>query len=448
MSISTYYNNIIEYRDRHNATLNTWINHLLVIFAFFIPLSLSGRQSTLFIIFFLFLLRGRYLDYIKEGLKDKLVQAFAIYFLVHVIWLMGSDNFIHAQKVIHQAKFLLYPLLFIILIDKKFIPRILGALFLGMLISEMWSYGIFFEVLPPNVHDGNQGTVNDPTPIHHHTHYGFMLAVILTLILQRLIRENDSRFVKVVMVVFFITATGNLFITAGRTGYVLYIILLSLLFLLTIKTRKIVAVMGLILLLLISFSAAYKFSNTFNQRIHQTVKSVTLIHEAQNFHSSLGSRVAVFIFSKELILDNWLLGVGSGDQLDEVREHFAQHKPEYLWWAKSYRHLHNEYFRAILQFGIVGLLSFLYILYQLFRYPQEDVSKKNTQIILAVAIIFYSFVDIFVQGQGTLLVVVLLTGLTLREYLTSNARYKSVDWKDVAKYSVAIVTIELISWVT
>ena len=117
MSISTYYNNFFAFRDRYNSLLNTWANHLIVIFAFFIPLSLGGRQSTLFLIMLVFLLRGKYWDYIKEGLKDKLVQAFVLYFLVHVIWLIGTDNFEHARKVIHQAKFLLYPLLFITFID-------------------------------------------------------------------------------------------------------------------------------------------------------------------------------------------------------------------------------------------------------------------------------------------------------------------------------------------
>jgi len=174
MSISNYYNNIIEYRDRYNSTLNTWSNHLLVVFAFFIPVSLGGRQSTLFLIFLLFLLRGNYVAYIKEGIRDRLVQAFLIYFVVHVIWLIGTDNFITAKRELHEAKFLLYPLLFITLIDKKYIPRMLGAFLLGMFVSELWSYGIYFEALPPHLHDGYQGTPKSPSPVHHHSHYSLI----------------------------------------------------------------------------------------------------------------------------------------------------------------------------------------------------------------------------------------------------------------------------------
>jgi O-antigen ligase len=445
MSISTYYNKIIEYRDRHVSTLSTWANHLIVVFAFFIPLSMGGRQSSLFLIFIVFLLRGKWLQYIKEGLKDKLVQAFAIYFLVHIVWLIGTDNFIYAQKVVHQAKFLLYPLLFIILIDKQYIPRIFAAFLLGMLCGELWSYGIFFEILPPNIHDGNQGNVWDPTPVHHHTHYGFMLAVTLTLILQRFYHEHDSKPVKIMIVLFFVTATANIFITAGRTGYVLYAVLLVTLYILLHRKKLAYSITGLLILVVCAFSLAYNFSETFQKRLVDTARAVESIYHGDNYYSSIGVRAGVVVFNKGLVLDNWLFGVGTGDQLDEVRENVSVERPGYAGMVNGLQHLHNEFLRAILQFGIIGLLSFLYIIYQLFRYPQEDADKKNLQIILAVAIFWFSFVDIVVHGQGMLLTTVLLISLTLRRYITEEAVLPSLNKLGIMKYGVAVVLIELIS---
>ena len=108
MSILTYYNNVVGLQKNYSGWLNTAANHLLVLFAFFLPVSMSGRISTFFILFVIFLLRGNYWGYLKEGLKDKLVQAFFIYFCVHVIWLLGTDNFTEAKKVLHEAKILLY----------------------------------------------------------------------------------------------------------------------------------------------------------------------------------------------------------------------------------------------------------------------------------------------------------------------------------------------------
>ena len=445
MSISTYYNNFIAFRDHYNSLLNTWANHLLVIFAFFIPLSLGGRQSTLFLTMLVFLLRGKYWDYIKEGLKDKLVQAFVIYFLVHVIWLIGTDNFEHAKKVVHQAKFLLYPLLFITFIDKKYIPRIMGAFLLGMLFSELWSYGIFFEILPPHLHDGRQGTPQDPTPVHHHVHYGFMLAVTATLLILRILNKNDPLWLKVLLGLFFVTATANIFINAGRTGYVLFAILTTVLFFLVFRKKIFIAAVAACTIVAVSFVTAYHFSDTFTKKLNQTVASVKSMYLHDNYHNSLGTRAFVVISSKNIVLDSWMLGNGTGDQLDIVRNNIETIAPKYKGMVNWLQHLHNEYLTAILQFGIIGLLAYLYIPYQLFRYPQEDSGNKSMQVILAAAILCFSFIEIFVHGQGALLMTVLLLSLTFRNYIIENAVFSSINLAGIMKYGVTAVLIELVS---
>jgi len=448
MSISTYYNNFIEFRDRYNSLLNTWANHLVVIFAFFIPVSLGGRQSTLFLVMLVFLLRGRYWDYIKEALRDKLVQAFVIYFAVHVIWLIGTDNFVHANRELHQAKFLLYPLLFATLVDKKYIPRIMGAFLLGMLVSELWSYGIYFELLPPHLHDGFQGTPKSPSPVHHHSHYGFMLAITAALLLQRLFYEKDPPWLKGVIILFFITATMNIFINAGRTGYVLFIVLMFVLFVLAFRKRMFVALISSVTLVLASIMLAYSFSATFQKRVDQTIASVKAMYVNNNYHSSLGSRAALGIASTGLVVDNWLIGVGTGDEMDAVREYIKENMPNYIGMANFVQHPHNEYFRAILQFGILGLLSFLYIIYRLLVYRQPSQPIKNIQIFLAVSITLFSFVDIVVLGLGCVLTLVLLVGISLHYYKVSNATFTPFSMRQLAFYSFLVVFLQSISMVS
>ena len=448
MSISDYYNNILQFQQKNDSWFNTIANHLIVIFAFFLPVSMSGRSSTFFLIFTLFLLRGNYWSYLKDGLKDKLVQAFFIYFCVHVIWLLGTDNFIEAKKVLHEAKILLYPLLFITFIDKRYIPRMFAAYFLGMLCSELWSYGIFFEWLPPHPHDIDQGGPSDPTPIYHHTHYGFMLAITLTLVLQRLIYEADKLALKAVFGFFFITASINLFITAGRTGYVLYLIMLFTLFMLIFKKRVWLAVAYTLAICVTAFTLAFSFSNTFHHRIINTATSLQGMSQRNDFDTPLGNRIALWKGSEQIILDNIWFGVGTGDHMDVVRADIAKHMPQFAHIANAMQHMHNEYLSSVLQFGIAGLLSFLYIVFQLIRYPQEDVPIKNMQIILAVGIAAFSFIDIMILGLAALLVTVTLVSFSFRKYVAQNAVYSQLTPGTFAKYTGAVVILELISWIT
>ena len=95
-----------------------------------------------------------------------------------------------------------------------------------------------------------------------------------------------------------------------------------------------------------------------------------------------------------------------------------------------------------------GLLSFLYIVFQLIRYPQEDVPIKNMQIILAVGIAAFSFIDIMILGLAALLVTVTLVSFSFRKYVAQNAVYSQLTPGTFAKYTGAVVILELISWIT
>ncbi|WP_455223498.1 O-antigen ligase family protein, partial [Kaarinaea lacus] len=314
------------------------------------------------------------------------------------------------------------------------------------LVSELWSYGIFFELLPPHLHDGIQGTHKDPSPVHHHVHYGFMLAITATLLVQRIFSNNDQLWLKVLFGVFFVTATANIFINAGRTGYFLFATLMLSLFLLSFRERILVAAGVSISIIAVSFMMAYHFSETFKNRFDTTVNSIQSMYLHDNFRSSLGTRAFVVLSSKNIILDTWAFGNGTGDQLDVVKNNVKAIAPDYLGMVNGLKHLHSEYLNALVQFGVLGLLAFLYIPFQLFRYPQNDVNKKNMLSILAVAILSFGVIEIVVQGLGALLTVVLLVSLALKNYIIDNAKYSPMRLVGCVKYGLAISLMEIVSW--
>jgi O-antigen ligase len=197
-----------------------------------------------------------------------------------------------------------------------------------------------------------------------------------------------------------------------------------------------------------AFVLAFNFSNTFHDRILKTVESVQAMVERQDYRSSLGYRVAVLSNSVEVVKENFWFGVGTGDHLDVVRAKVAETAPDYSYMANAFQHLHNEYFSALIQFGIIGLLAFLYIIFQLIRYPQQEVAIKNMQIILAVGMAAFSVIDIMLLGLGALLVTIALVSFSFNKYIIEDADYALITKTGIVKYAGAIVLIELISWVT
>jgi hypothetical protein len=114
----------------------------------------------------------------------------------------------------------------------------------------------------------------------------------------------------------------------------------------------------------------------------------------------------------------------------------------------TYNHIHNEYARAWLQFGVVGLGSFLYIIYTFFRYRADDPMNWQIHVILGLAVFSTSFIVIFVEGTATILTVVLLTSLTLNRYQIHDTAFRPWSAATAINYAIAATAIELISWVS
>jgi O-antigen ligase len=90
--------------------------------------------------------------------------------------------------------------------------------------------------------------------------------------------------------------------------------------------------------------------------------------------------------SGKILSDNWLLGIGPGNFQDKYLE-YQKYFPPYLEWAVP--HPHNLYLAFWLYGGLVGLVSFLVILYFFFKKvetPKLGVSTGVKYIALGVMI--------------------------------------------------------------
>lgn len=410
--------------------INNWANHLLVVFFFALPALIDVRRSALFLILVLFVMRGRWTGHIKKALQDPVALAFALYFLVHVIWLVGTDDWDYAKKVLHDAAFLLYPVLFAGFIDRRFVPRMLWAFFLGMTVSIAWSFGISLELVRAAVPEGRP---LDPTPAWHHTHYGFLLAVAAAIALHGALNREMKRWPRTALTLIFLGASINVFIAEGRTGYVLYAVLVVLVLTLRFGRRAKVAAPAGILALAMVMLAAYHVSETFRSRVDRTMESVELLASKGNYDTAIGWRTAILVYSWPLIRKTWVSGLGTADDRQAVIDAIHLSNVEISGDIHRLQHVHNEYLSALLQFGIVGLLVFANLLVQLWRGKK---ARPNGHIlaILAVAVGLFSLADVFVIGLAALHTTAAMASLALKGYETSVPRFQNLDLRQAGMY--------------
>jgi O-antigen ligase len=370
-------------KDKDLLTL--WMNNLLVLYAFFLPIAQSVKAKIFIAILLLFFLRGDVKSYIKEAWQNTVVRSFVYLFFIYVIGLFWSENFKEGLLWVKSIKYGLYLIVFISFIDGRYTKKVLAAFIFGMLLSEILSYSMMLNLIPWSFSLFGMPiykayAVGDPSPFLHHIHYGVALSFTVILLAQQIYASKKPLFIKVLMSVFVFTASANIFVTGGRTGYVAFVLLLSALALFYLRKWAIAGFAFITLVL----SVAYTQSPIVQLKVEQTTKSIEQIFsDNPNFNTSLGVRAGIYYYGFEAIKDDWILGLGSGDSMDAIRAQAPKN-----WAGAVQPHEHNQFFSTFMKLGVVGVLLFLNIFYQIFRYKQEDKELRFIMIFATLTIAF------------------------------------------------------------
>jgi O-antigen ligase len=446
MILAEFFNNLAAQHRRLEPKINSVANHLIVIYAFALPVLIQVRRASLFLLLLLFIFRGHYYKYFSTALRDPLIRAFAIYFIIHVVWLIGYDGSPYTKQIVHDSAFMLYPLLFFTFIDQRYIKRILFAFVIGMIFSELVSYALSLQLFNPDNIEGINGKYHSPAPVYGRTHYGFMLATFIVALFIILRHENLDKVVQVLLSIILITCTVNIFLAGGRTGPILLGILVLSYIILHLRKKQTLYTFAATIFVIAIFSSAYFFSTTFNTRVNQTIDSIVLMDSKGEYATNLGYRVAIIKNSGEILRENWLFGLGTGDHIPQIQEIVSQNNPDIQVKLIPIQNMHNEYLGALTQFGIIGLLAFINILYQLFKYQSNFFLTRELLPLLAIAMSLFTLVDIFTIGLGALLVTVFYVSIGLNNYVTKNAYFKQLDGKQLSAYAILVIIFQSLSY--
>lgn len=377
------------------------LNHLMVLYAFFLPLSSDIRRAVFFTILVIWALFYRnYKETLLFSLNNKVIQAFVAVFGMYVLWLIGSDNSEQAVWFIKDAKMYLFPILLFALTQYAFLKRIFAAFFLGMLINEMTSYGIFFGILPE--HWSYYDARLDPSPAEYsHLAYGFVLSFTAGMVLFHWLKNNALKnFGHWVLGIFFVTATTNIFITGGRVGYILYAIAVATVVLYLFRHWLKSALLAVFLTVSLVYTLAYHFSPVVKERIENGYSDIYKIMYEDHYMTSFGVRLANWMAATDVVKANWLFGVGVGDHMDELKRSAQIHHPEFLPMIEYVgTNIHNSYFEIMMQFGVIGLLVFGFLFYRIWTYDQPDPQLKVIQYLLITLVLVMGTVHVWARNM-------------------------------------------------
>ena len=363
-----------------------YINYALIGYAFFLPFSKAGVNLFETIALLLWIVSADWknrVELYKQNLFLMVFVAFLAFSIVSILW---ADDVVFAIKYVLKYRHFLILFVIYSALKEKFIGHIFSAFLLGMFISELVSYGIFFEL----IHYKNI-LPTDPSPFMSHTDYSIYLSFASMILLTRILHTEEFKS-RLVYITFFLTVTTNLFVNGGRTGQITFIILVFVNFLHFFK-NKIKAFFIASSLLIVIFGLAYNFSPNFQQRFIQAEKGISdMIYKDTYTSDGFSQRVAVWILGVDKMKDNLLLGTGIGSDMKNMK-YYAQKRgfDADMFNENVFGDHHNVFLTESIQLGLFGLVLMLMIFYSLMKLKFQTYSYKILNMTFVTAFFLWSF---------------------------------------------------------
>jgi len=390
-------------------------SYLLMLTAFFLPLTVFGGNFFAVLIFLLWIIKADFKSDFHRLKNNKLIIAVFLYLLVHVIallWTADIESGLWTLK--KQLKFLFIPI-FMLFAKREHVKYYILAFLTSMSLSEIWSYGIFFQLLP--LYGG--ATLSDPIPLMSHITYNPFLAIAIYLLSYYVLFDHsNSKLKKLTYSFFIVTMSINMFITGGRAGQIMYFAMLVVLVFQYFPKNIFKAFLISSIIVAVTSSTFYINSEIFSDRVDVAVKELS--DYKNHTHSSTGIRISAAINSWDIIKENPLIGVGTGD----YRTEFIKFSDKNELGLTTFRNgvmtynPHNMYILTLVQFGLIGLLALLYMFYTQIKIAthsnEEFVRKIGIALPLLYLLIMLS--DSYLMVHMTGLLFIFISSFVYKDY--------------------------------
>ena len=369
------------------------VNILAVIYLFSLTVSYKISGTLIYIILFIFLLNPKVGTYLKNSLKNSFVQAGLLYLAVILIWFIGTHDLSFAITQLKINKFYLLPILFFAFIRAEYFKYYVLAFILGAIVNFVWTYLMFFNII-----DNHYSNL-----IINQSEHAFLIFLTIISLFYRLVKYEDKLVYKILIIFIILLLSSNVFLLK-KTQIVSYMIVLFVAFIYLYRKDIVkILIFSLTFLSIFLIGINFLFPTVKYQLLHE-LDGVQKAIQKQDFTNSMSARLGVAYYSLQVIEDSPIFGYGTGDHAYEVKKAINNSELKNID-SKSYdiligtlitgKHvtLHNTFLQVLVQYGIIGLLIFLNIFYQILKFTRGETNIYSLLIVSSVTIAFLQFLS-------------------------------------------------------
>tara|TARA_B100000795_G_C22791120_1_gene436988 strand:+ start:1283 stop:2482 length:1200 start_codon:yes stop_codon:yes gene_type:complete len=393
-----------------SVDLDKTYQYLLVCLAFLMPLTVSGANTLIVIICIIWLLSGNYKSKFNQIISSRLMIASIVFYLIHILGMIWTNDINWGLHILHKMWYflLLFPILFTI-VNKKYIYFYISAFLFAVSITEVFSYLVWFEIIKPF----KNATVANPTPFMSHVSYNPILAFATYLVLHQIFFNKEIKnFIFSIYVFFAISMSVNMFITGGRAGQVVFFVMMAILVFQVLDKQRIKSLITIFILLPSIFFSAYYASPLFQKRVNLAISEVQTYSD--HTETSVGLRINFAINSWQMIKENPLIGVGTGDFPDEYAKINQINSPS----LPNIENPHNMYTLVLSQLGLIGIISMLSIFYLQIQlsFNSKDKFIRDVGIVLPMMFLVMMLSDSYILGHYTTLMFIFFSSFLYKDF--------------------------------
>ena len=383
---------------------------LLIILAFLMPLTVFGANLIIVIICLIWLFSGNYKSKFYQITSSKLMIASIVFFSLHLVGLLWTEDLSWGLHIVHKMWYflLLLPILFTI-VRKDNIKFYIYSFLFAIALTEVVSYLVWFQI----IETFKEARVDNPTPFMSHVSYNPILAFSIYLVLHELFfNKKLSNLIFFIYSFFAISMAINMFITGGRAGQVGFFVMLIILIFQVLEKQRLKALLATILVIPTIFFTSYHTSDLFQKRVD--LATIEIMEYSDKYYSSVGLRIHFAINSFQVIKENPIIGVGTGDFPIEYAKINQINSPS----LPDTTNPHNMYTLVLMQLGLLGLFSMLSIFYFQLKFSINSKSRffQNLGFTLPVMYLIMMLSDSYLLGHYTSLMFIFFSSFLYKDF--------------------------------
>ncbi len=358
-----------------------------------------------------------------SGLKKSWFLLMFAFLLLHCVSGLLSDNKTEGLSSIEvKLSFLAFPYFFFLYgLSNDTVKRMVVAFVSGCFFALL-----FCLLRASYIYIGggeNEFFYNKFSVLIHAGYFSmYMLFGILILVFAYPLWFAHDKWLRIMRYFFIISFLVGIFLCASKMGYIVALAILLIVPFIKFRDKLNLKTISISLVLLVSviFGALKFFPKPF-ERINNALTTVSSTNIDKTSSESTAVRLLIWNESIDIIKENLLFGVGTGDANDVLQ---SKYREKGLTGALSHNlNTHNQFFQTTIGLGLLGGLVLVLLTFGALVY---GIIKKHILLILFSVIIILNFlVESMLQTQsGNLFFVGFLCILLTKDILNLPEEHK------------------------